>query len=303
MAGSADDRLRRFLFEGAPLRGHWVRLSGAWREAREHQPLAPAPLSLLGEALAACSLLAGSLKFHGTLSLQLRGSQGGVSMLIAQATHTLEVRGVAHVVPDRLVPDADFTQLTGDGQLVVTVERGAGVDPWQGIVPLEGGSLAACMESYFVNSEQVPTAMVLAADERFAAGLLLQKLPAPSSAGEAEEARIYEIWEEAVLRLRTVSREELLDLDPEVLLSRLFSNETLRLFDGEAVSFACRCGRERVGAMLKGLGRDEIDSILAEQGAVTVTCEFCQRPYRFDAVDVQQLFLENPAGEGSERLN
>ena len=303
MAESADDRLRRFLFEDAPLRGHWVRLSGAWREAREHQPLPAAPLVLLGESLAACCLLAGSLKFQGTLSLQLRGSQGGVSMLIAQATHTLAVRAVAHVVAERLVPEADFTQLTRGGQLVVTVERGTGVDPWQGIVPLEGGSLAACMESYFVTSEQVPTAMVLAADEHGAAGLLLQKLPTPASAGEAEEARIYEIWEEAVLRLRTVSRDELLQLDPEALLPRLFSNETLRLFDGEAVHFACRCGRERVGAMLKGLGRNEVDSVLAEQGAVTVTCEFCQRPYRFDAVDIQQLFLESPGSEGSERLN
>lgn len=299
---TSADRLRRFHFEDAPLRGHWVRLSDSWREAREHQPLQPAPLALLGEALAACSLLAGSLKFQGTLGLQLRGSQGGVSMLIVQATDTLTVRGVVHTT-DALTPDAGFTELTRNGQLVVSVERGPGTDPWQGIVPLDGSSLAACMERYFETSEQVPTAMVLAADEHGAAGLLLQKLPTPALAGEAEEARIYAIWEEAVLRLRTLSREELLELDPEVLLQRLFSNESLRLFDGEAVKFACRCGRERVGAMLKGLGRSEVEAIVAEEGAVTVTCEFCQRPYRFDAVDVQQLFLDSPGSEGSERLN
>jgi len=300
---SGADRLRRFLFEDAPLRGHWVRLDQSWREAREHQSLQPASLSLLGEALAASSLLAGSLKFQGTLSLQLRGSQGGITMLIAQATDSLGVRGVVHEAEGASAPDASFHDLTQGGQLVVTVERGSAIAPWQGIVPLDGGSLAACLESYFAVSEQLPTAMVLAADVHGAAGLLLQKLPTPASAGEGEEARIHDIWDEAVLRLRTLHSDELLELDPQVLLHRLFSNESLRLFEGEAVRFSCRCDRERVSVMLKGLGRAEVDSIIAEQGEVTVTCEFCQRPYRFDAVDVRQLFLETPGGEGSQRLN
>lgn len=300
---SGADRLRRFLFEDAPLRGHWVRLDRAWLQAREHQSLQPAALSLLGEALAACSLLAGSLKFQGTLSLQLRGGEGGITMLIAQSTDSLGVRGVVHQDEGASAPDASFHDLTHGGQLVVTVERGSAIAPWQGIVPLDGASLAACLESYFAVSEQLPTAMVLAADAHGAAGLLLQKLPTPASAGEGEEARIHDIWEEAVLRLRTLHRDELLRLDAQVVLQRLFSNESLRLFDGEPVRFSCRCDRERVGAMLKGLGREEADSIIAEQGAVTVTCEFCQRPYRFDAVDVQQLFLETPGGEGSQRLN
>ena len=299
----AGDRLRRFLFEDAPVRGHWVRLDDAWRQAREHQSLQPASVSLLGEALAACSLLAGSLKFQGTLSLQLRESQGGISMLIAQATDSLGIRGVVHEAAGGSSPGASFNELTRGGQLVVTVERGSAVAPWQGIVPLDGSSLAACLESYFAVSEQVPTAMVLAADVHGAAGLLLQKLPTSAGAGEGEEARVHDIWEEAVLRLRTLQGEELLQLDAQVLLRRLFSNESLRLFEGEPVRFSCRCDRERVSAMLKGLGSAEVDSIIAEQGAVTVTCEFCQRPYRFDIVDVQQLFLEAPGSEGSQRLN
>lgn len=302
-----NDRLRRFLFEDAPLRGHWVRLAGAWQEAREHQPLQPAPVALLGESLAACTLLAGSLKFQGTLSLQLRGSQGGVTMLIAQATDSLSVRGVAHESAQGQSSDQsadqDFHALTRDGQMVVTVERGSGIAPWQGIVPLDGNSLGACLESYFDVSEQVPTAIVLAADPQRAAGLMLQKLPTPAGAGEAEEARIYGIWEEAVLRLRTLHRDELMQLEPEVLLRRLFSGDTLRLFEGEAVRFACRCDRERVATMLKGLGREEVESIIAEQGTVTVTCEFCQRPYRFDAVDARRLFLEDPVSEGPGTLN
>ena len=298
-----SDRLRRFLFEDAPLRGHWVRLKGSWRESREHQSLQPGPLALLGEALAACSLLAGSLKFQGTLSLQLRGSEGGISMLIAQSTDSLGIRGVVHESGATPATDAGFDDLTRGGQLVVTVERGSAASPWQGIVPLDGACLAACLESYFATSEQLPTAIVLVADADCAAGLLLQKLPTPANAGEGEEARIHGIWEEAVLRLRTLHREELMRLDAEVLLQRLFSNESLRLFDGEKVRFECRCDRQRVGVMLKGLGRAEVDSIVAEQGAVTVTCEFCQRPYRFDAVDVQQLFLDSPGGGGSRTLN
>ena len=299
----ASDRLRRFLFEDAPLRGHWVSLKGAWRQSREHQSLQPAPLALLGEALAACSLLAGSLKFQGTLSLQLRGSQGGITMLIAQSTDSLGIRGVAHASGAVPAADATFGELTRGGQLVVTVERGSAASPWQGIVPLDGASLAACLESYFATSEQIPTAIVLAANADCAAGLLLQKLPTPAGAGEGEEARIHDIWEEAVMRLRTVHPDELMQLDAGVLLQRLFSNESLRLFDGEKVRFECRCDGERVGAMLKGLGREEVDSIVAEQGAVTVTCEFCQRPYRFDAVDVQQLFLDSPGAGGSRTLN
>jgi molecular chaperone Hsp33 len=185
---------------------------------------------------------------------------------------------------------------------VVTVERGA-AGPWQGIVPLDGDSLAHCLESYFANSEQLPTAIVLAANARQAAGMLLQKLPTPQPGGEAEEARIYDLWDEAMLRLRTVQADELLELSAEELLQRIFAGHTLRLFDGEPVRFACRCDRERVAAVLKSLGHAEIESILAEQGVVTVTCEFCQRPYRFDAVDAQRLFAPMTGANDSGAVN
>jgi molecular chaperone Hsp33 len=303
---SGTDRLRRFLFEDAPVRGHWVRLGDAWLGAREHQSLQAASMALLGEALAACTLLAGSLKFTGTLTLQLRGGTGALTLLIAQATDALQVRGVAH----ERVADSDdgpaagtgFTALTREAQLVVTVERGD-AGPWQGIVSLDGASLAQCLESYFANSEQLPTAIVLAADARQAAGMLLQKLPTPQPGGEAEEARIYDLWDEAVLRLRTVQADELLELSAEDLLQRVFAGHTLRLFEGEAVRFACRCDRERVAAVLKSLGHAEVESILAEQGVITVTCEFCQRPYRFDAVDAERLFAPLPGAEDSGALN
>ncbi len=297
------DRLRRFLFEDAPVRGHWVHLSRAWLEAREHQVL-PAPvMSLLGESLAAASLLAASLKFTGTLTLQLTGGSGRVNLLIAQATDAGSLRGVAHVDAARIDSGEKFQQMIGGGRLVVSVEQGAGVEPWQGVVPLDGGSLAACLENYFLVSEQLPTCIMLAADAEHAAGLLLQKLPAPAELGEAAAASVQDVWEEATALLRTLTSAELLTCDAQELLRRLFGNRDLRLFDAEPVRFACRCSRERVAAMLQGMGQVEVASIIAEIGAVTVTCEFCQQAYRFDAVDAERLFLHLPAGSPSGAVN
>jgi molecular chaperone Hsp33 len=296
------DRLRRFLFEDAPLRGHWVCLSQSWLEAREHQQLAPGALELLGESLAAVALISASLKFNGTLTLQLLGSSGAVQMLVAQATDARTLRGVAQLAEDADTRGTDFRAQIDGGRLVVSVEQGEGIAPWQGIVPLDGSSLAACLAHYFEVSEQLPTAVVLAANAQTAAGLLLQKLPAPSAQGEAAGAGAQDLWEEATALLATLSADELLALDPEELLRRLFGAHDLRLFEGETVRFACRCDRERVAALLRGLGREEVESILAEQGAVTVTCEFCQKPYRFDAVDAAQLFLP-PSAEGNSSLN
>jgi molecular chaperone Hsp33 len=296
-AVTGADRLRRFLFEDAPVRGHWVSLSRAWLEAREHQSL-PAPvMSLLGESLAAVTLLAASLKFSGTLTLQLAGGKGRVSMLVAQATDAGTLRGFAHV--DATAPDGDdFQHLAGGGRLVVSVEQGDGAEPWQGVVPLEGDALSSSLERYFAVSEQLPTAIVLAADATHAAGLLLQKLPAPGSQGEAEAANVQDVWEEATALLATLKPDELLAWDVEELLGKLFGGRDLRLFDGDPVRFACRCSRERVASLLQGIGKDEVDSVLEEQGAVTVTCEFCQKPYRFDAVDAAQLFTAGTAESG-----
>jgi molecular chaperone Hsp33 len=300
---TGTDRLRRFLFEDAPVRGHWVCLSRTWIEAREHQTL-PAPvMSLLGESLAAAGLLSASLKFTGTLTLQLTGGKGRVRMLVAQATDAGSLRGFAHVDTAVAHSGDRFQDLVGGGRLVVSVEQGDGSVPWQGVVPLEGHALSASLESYFAVSEQLPTAIVLAADARHAAGLMLQKLPAPGSQGEGEAANVQDVWEEATALLATLQPAELLAWNVDELLRKLFGNRDLRLFDGAPVNFACRCSRGRVSAMLQGIGKAEVESILAEQGAVTVTCEFCQKPYRFDAIDAQGLFLDPAGGAVSESLN
>jgi molecular chaperone Hsp33 len=296
---SETDSLRRFLFEDAPLRGHWVRLSRAWLDARLHQDLPQPAMALLGESLAATTLVAASLKFTGTLTMQLTGSAGAVSMLVAQATDQRTLRGVAHVAGDAAGRGAKFRDQIDGGRMMVSVEQGEGVAPWQGIVPLEGDSLAECLGHYFEVSEQLPTVLVLAASGEAAAGLLLQKLPAPEGQGEAAAAGAQDLWEEATALLATLGPDELLSVGPDVLLRRLFGAHDLRLFDAEPVRFACRCNRERVAGLLRGLGSDEVESILAEQGAVTVTCEFCQKPYRFDAVDAAQLFLISASGSAA----
>ena len=297
------DRLRRFLFEHAPLRGHWVRLEDSWLQAHEHQAHPPVVLRLLGEAMAAVSLLAATLKFQGTLTLQIRGD-GPLSLLITQCTHEQQLRGVAELREDAVAPeDADLPTLVGAGQLVVTVDSQGGAPAWQGIVPLTGATLADCLQGYFETSEQLPTRLVLAADAHRVSGLLLQKLPAPAAAGEGEEGRLQDLWDEVVLLLGTLSGRELLDSEATVLLQRLFAEHDLRLFDAEPVRFQCRCSPERVAGLLQSLGKDEIRSLLAEEGVVRVTCEFCHRPYRYDAIDVAQLFLPTPSADVPDSLN
>jgi molecular chaperone Hsp33 len=300
---SARDCRQRFLFEDAPVRGHWVRLTDAWREAVQHQRLPDSARSLLGEALVASNLLAASLKFTGTLTLQLAGGEGLLGMLVTQATNTRNFRGCATLSANaepqfESLHVAPFESLVSKGNLIVSVEQGAGLAPWQGVVNLQGACLAQCLEKYFAESEQVPSAMVLAANRDHAAGLLLQKLPGAERDGEAAAGHAIELWEELTMMLATVRTEELLELAPDVLLHRLFNERDVRLFEEESLQFRCRCDRSRVASMLASMGRAEVQAIVTEQSAITVTCEFCQQPYRFDAVDAEQLFVE-PAALGT----
>jgi molecular chaperone Hsp33 len=296
------DGLRRFLFEHHPLRGFWLRLERTWAEALEHQSHPPEVRQLVGESMAAAALLAATLKFEGTLALQINGS-GPVRLLVTQATHELGLRAVARVDTTAAVAGSDFRGLVGDAQLTVSLEGTDRTATWQGIVPLTGDSLAHSLEAYFATSEQLPTRVLLAADGRRVGGLLLQKLPVRERQGEAAEGRERELWDEAGMLLETVRAEELLHVPPERLLTQVFAGHDLRLFEAHAVRFQCRCGAQRVSSMLRSLGEAEVRDILADQGAVTVTCEFCQRPYRFDAVDVEQLFREGASPQGSGSLN
>ena len=295
------DEVRRFIVENRPVRGHWVRLEGAWRELRAHREYPEPVRELLGQAVAASVLLAATLKFDGTLTLQLQGN-GAVKLLVAQCTHDFRLRAVANfddAAVDGIATESEgegaFRKLVGvEGRVIVTIESDEKNSRYQGIVPLSGGSLADSLEAYFESSEQLPTRLILAADSERGVGVLVQKLPDPAHSNESD---MKEVWEEAQRGIERLSTTDLLLRPVEELLERGFAAQDMRLFKGAPVQFECRCSQGRVSGLLRALGEDEVRDVLREQGAVTVTCEFCHRPYRFDAVDVEALFADG-AGEG-----
>lgn len=297
------DRVRRFIFENQPVRGHWVRLEDAWRELRAHADYPPAVTELLGQAVVASVLLAATLKFRGTLTFQLQGN-GVVRLLVAQCTHDFRVRAVARCdeagTGARSGAAASFRELVGEGRITVTVEAEEKDLRYQGIVPLSGASLAESLETYFASSEQLPTRVLLAADDSHGAGLLVQKLP-EGSRGETDE--VAEAWEGAERGMTDLGADGLGHERVEDLLAKGFPGRDLRLFRGAPVRFECRCSHGRVSGLLRALGADEVRDVLREQGSVTVTCEFCHRPYRFEPADVDALFGDPGLLEGSDSIH
>lgn len=287
----AAGELRRFLLEDQPLRGHWVRLGSAWQELRARRAYPPLVESLLGEAAAATVLLAATLKFAGTLTMQFAGS-GRVRLLVAQCSDDFRLRAIAHHdLADGEI--AGFEALVGAGNLVVTVQSDSSAASYQGIVPLEGGTLGECLERYFEGSEQLPTRLKLVADRAHAGGMLLQRLPggaAGTAGGEGAGALLQSTWEDLQQGLASLAPETLLAAPAEAVVQCVAGEHDCRLFGATPVSFACRCSEERVAGLVRALGIDEARAALAEQGALTVTCEFCGLSYRYDAVDVEQLF-------------
>jgi molecular chaperone Hsp33 len=296
-----DGELRRFILERHPVRGFWIRLDGAWRELLRHQHYAPDVRAVFGEAVAATVLLAATLKFHGTLTLQLTGD-GPLSLLVAQCTHDFSIRAVARAAR-RSAGALSFNELVGKARLSVTIQADERAARYQGIVALEGMNLAHCIENYFATSEQLPTRIALIADERRAAGVLLQKLPSSDTSDESPGAISQDAWAGLQSRLATLEPRLLRVGSAEQVLQQLCGEHDCRLFRANPVHFACRCDVARVANVLRSLGMQELRGILAEQGAVSVTCEFCGRPYRFDPIDVERLFAAGPLPASSRSLN
>jgi molecular chaperone Hsp33 len=291
------DSLHRFVFEHYPIRGHLVHIDAAWQALIEHRAYPEAIRELLGEAVAASLLLAATIKFDGVLSLQLQGD-GPVHLLLVQCTSGLGVRGLARYRAAESESESEsepaphaIGALIGTGNLTVTLENDDGAQRYQGIVPIEGSRLADSLQTYFQNSEQLPTRLWLYAHDSGVSGMLLQRLPTGERAGaSASAAAIDDAWKRVQLIGDTLTPEELGTLADAEILHRLFNEDDLRLFDPSPVYFRCRCSRERVAGMLQGLGEAETRSVLAERGEVEVRCDFCNRAYVFDAVDVAQLF-------------
>lgn len=373
---TAPNEVRRFIVENQPVRGYWVDLESAWTELRAHQEYPPEVRDLLGEAVSASVLLAATLKFEGTLTLQLE-SQGQVRLLVAQCTHDFRVRAVARLNEgdDDEASDVDgldastdeegddasassaptargagdsvgagarsasaergrpvffdlgaanasadpfaaissatkaasaqaFRRLVGEhGRVLVTIEAAERDMRYQGIVPLSGDSLSACLEEYFASSEQLPTRVRLAADGRRTVGLLVQKLPERNGEEVERDSDAAAAWLAAERGIESVQRAELVGGSLQTVLADRFGQQDVRVFKGAPVQFACRCSEARVAGVLKTLGAEEVRDVLREQGTVEVTCEFCQRPYRFDAFAVEQLFAPDSAPRGPESLH
>ncbi len=287
------DRLLKFLFRDAPVRGEIVRLEASWQRMVANHGY-PAPVTrLLGEATAAAALLAANIKFDGALILQIQGD-GPVRLLVVEVQPGMRLRATAKLRgAAAMTADATLQQLVnpgGDARCAITLDpagRLPGQQPYQGVVPLAGESIAGVLENYLRQSEQVESRLWLAADDTAAAGVLLQKLPEGGAAAQRPDT---DAWQRAGVLTATLARDELLRLDPETLAHRLYWEERLDHFAPVEPRFECTCSRRRSGRILLALGREEADEILAERGAVEIVCDFCNARYAFDAVDVGQLF-------------
>ena len=321
--------LHKFLFEGLPVRGMLVRLTDSWQEVlRRHREAGSYPQAvseLLGEMSAAAVLMQGNIKFNGALVLQIFGD-GPLKVAVAEVQPDFSLRATCTLVGE-VTADASLSQMVNlhnQGRCAITLDpkdRLPGQQPYQGVVPLFGDQgekleqISEVLEHYMLQSEQLDTVLVLAADDQVAAGLLIQRLPvegegnlAGQSDSEAREAQLgqSEDFSRIAILAKSLKREELLTLDAETILHRLFWEEPLARFEplvGETgPRFACSCSRERVGRMIRSLGTAEVESILAEQGQVEVGCDFCGAQYRFDPVDAAGLFtapVNTPDIDGS----
>jgi molecular chaperone Hsp33 len=285
------DTIQRFLFEHAPVRGEIVHLDTTWRAVLERHDYPPAVRALLGEMMAAAALLTATLKFGGTLIMQIQGS-GPVKLLVVECTSDHHMRATAKwsQVPAR----GDLVALVGDGKFAITLDPGQGRPAYQGVVALEGATVAAALEQYMLRSEQIETRLWLAARDECAAGLLLQKLPDGSGTD-------IDAWPRATLLATSLTPQELAAHATPELLRRLYSAEDIRVFKPRPVEFRCTCSRERVTSMLHMLGRVEVESIVAERGEVEVNCEFCNQRYRFDGGEAAALFAATPPAARATR--
>lgn len=281
------DNLQRFVFEESPIRGEIVRLDATYRAVLERRDYPPVVREILGELMVAVALLASTLKFEGKLIMQIQGS-GPVRLLMAECTEGGNMRALAQWSGD--VEHGPLSQVVGTGKFAITIDPDDSHERYQGLVQLQGGSVAQALEHYFAQSEQLETRLWLAADREQAAGMLLQKLPD----SQLEDA---DTWNRAVHLGSTLSRFELLSLPVPEILRRLYHEDDIRLFARQPLSFRCSCSRQRVEAVLRMLGREEVESILRERGDVAVDCEFCGAHYEFDMVDAAQLFAPLPPAD------
>ncbi|MCE9633124.1 MAG: Hsp33 family molecular chaperone HslO [Methylophilales bacterium] len=285
-----QDQLSRFIFENTPIRGEVVRLEATWQSVLERHDYPVALRHILGELMAAAALLTATLKLDGALVLQIQGD-GLVSLLVVECNSDMTMRATAKW-SDELPVEESLDRLVGNGKCVITLLPSEG-QSYQGVVPLEGDSIAEIISGYMARSEQLDTVLWLASNDRNAAGMLLQKLPDQPLQDDDDWNRITQLG-------GTVKPHELLELSAQTLLKRLFFEEDVRLFEPQEVTFSCPCSRAGVANVLRMLGKEEIAKLVDERKRIEVHCEFCNQRYEFDKIDAEQLFVTDIAAPGGE---
>lgn len=298
------DQLKKYLSEDRSVRVQAVRLTETWKAARANHDTPAAITHLLGELVAVSALLAANIKFDGSLALQIQGD-GPIALLVAECRADLSLRATVKLREGYETPtDGNMQNLLnpgGNGRFVMVLDpqrKTPGQQTYQGIVPLKGETVAEALQHYMKASEQLDTRLWLAADAEQAAGLLIQRLPRHGGSDEPalSEQAAAETWERTSALAATLKRDELLATDIDTLIRRLYWQETLAAFEPQAVRWHCPCTRERVTNMLRSLGENEVDGLLAERGRVDISCDFCGKPYAFDAVDCATLYASSQPG-------
>lgn len=279
------DNLQRFLFDDAAIRGEWVHLTESWQHVTSRREYPAAIQRLLGEMMAAAALLAATVKMKGRLVLQIKSS-GPVTLMMVECTSENTLRAYAQW-DGEVADDANLVEVTGEGALAITIDVEGAKQPYQGVVGLQGDSIASVLETYFKQSEQLETRIWLAADSHAAAGLFLQQLPSSEHPHTQDDE---EHWSRISQLASTTTATELLELGAGTLLHRLFHEEECRLLTATELSFSCNCSRERVGESIVLLGEQDAHALIEEQGQIEAACEFCNQHYQFDKVDIARLF-------------
>ena len=263
-----------------------MHLDESWRSVIDRHNYPDNLRDFMGELTAAAVLLAATLKLKGSLILQIMG-KGAIKLLVVECSGEMKLRATAKWAGD--LAQGSFSELVGEGQFVITLDPKDGGQTYQGIVELNGASVAEILQNYMSRSEQLETHLCLAADGQHAAGMLLQKLPENDDQPEDYDP---DTWQRAVILADTLKAEELLTLPSKALIDRLYHEDDIRLFEAQQVAFSCSCSRDNVARMLKMLGKEEVDSILAERENIEVHCEFCNQRYEFDRVDAEIMFVD-----------
>lgn len=276
-----SDNLQRFIFEHANIRGEIVHIEKTFQTIMNQRDYPPMVKNLLGEAIVSCLLLASSIKFEGNLTLQFQGDDR-LPLLLVQCDHELNIRAFAKYTQNLEI--IDYATAFLQGQMVLTISQHNQTQVYQSMVPIQATSMSENLMAYFAQSEQIATRVWLAVNDDMAAGMLLQLMPGQDTVQREQ------FWEYAVQLGQTVSEHELLALDNETLLYRLYNETEIRIFESRSTRFQCRCNQEKMKQVITILGEREAKDLIKEQGAIAINCDFCNQKYTFDPIDVTMLF-------------